>query len=909
MKKFAGIICLCVFAAGIGGCKIKANNSVVGRLIKPIAVTISGQVHDSITGKGIDGIALAIKRVDSEGNIDFLSSDAGSEYSGYSDTNGNFDFGATIQLEIDSYKYYLAASDPSSRYYPNESNMIFAVQDRALVFGSVELLSRSAGNLTTVAATVVDVIDESALAGVQVTVLSKVGQYTFTTQTDSTGHFSVAGVPVAEYALVLDGSSLVPAYVSESHDVSLTAGTLNDLGTIRLVRAIAADDMRAILSWNESAHLDLDLIYTFPREGVDINHAGTESLSLPSSDISINPAYGFGSGTGYWPLNMSGDDSERYRMSKDALSDYDGNSLWATQGAGKIVFRLGGQALVELDRNSIDGSRPEVLTIHKRSFLAAYPYGLSYHYLFGTDTQYPTGMGVFSVTCRTCKAQNTRSIFESGAVVKLYKGNGYLGSFILGDLVTNVSETNRIDWSVFLLELGFKRSNPATTTDIYFRPIRVGSYTEDVDPGLSSIKYYINEPDLPRSATFMSYLDYCAVAQDTLYCPTVRTRKIVGSMDGKMYLYRTSAETSNDFRWRDDALYPFGEDHQTPLFFILPILGWSNHVPYQSAFTIIGQLTGNPTTDVTIRKAQQTDVYRYSQPSSPLQGWDDATGDRGFTIFDMQNTMIENRLLAATTNGPRLARVVLPASSATDFNVWPAEWENGPSATLVDHKMMQMVLPVRDQYGRFGKNAFFGGIGLFYLECEDAYDHHSVGSLCYFEEVKDSSSGFSLGSKMIMDIVQMPAPERDMFAVATYTTTGMYPGYEIFLIEKTEPSASSGVWFTIKRNLVISSSATHHLYWDSTIPITDLAYFTINGQQSYLFVATRNYGLYYLQRGCLHPGSNDVFDVEPIFQKASTFLDSFMITKLFDYDGQLGALAAGNGLLYGPYPDIVPCGH
>jgi len=151
-----------------------------------------------------------------------------------------------------------------------------------------------------------------------------------------------------------------------------------------------------------------------------------------------------------------------------------------------------------------------------------------------------------------------------------------------------------------------------------------------------------------------------------------------------------------------------------------------------------------------------------------------------------------------------------------------------------------------------------------------------TGYSIQFSEVNANSLNLSTLDITVIDIVAEPThDDSNIFLVTVLDGTE----YKFFEIQVSDAAAESYNIFEKD--------------WDSLIPVRNLHIFDINDEH-YLFVATDR-GIAYKQQ--------DLSPTDEWKWVTPEILGNFDITRIFDYNGNLGMIAKDNGLIYGPYPE------
>ncbi len=851
-KALFGVAILVLAAiALLSGCPTTIENSITSELLKPVSVVISGKISALDTGSPISGIVVKIQQLNPLDDTKTFIQDGTTDASATSAADGTFTFAKAVELDVDSYQNYLYLSDPASAFFDSDTTVIYAMKDSTLAYTSLKMAAKAPASYTVVSGTVKDLLDSTAVAGVKITLTnSDDSTKTYTgTSVDSTGSFSIDKVPIAFYSLELDGSALTTAYIKESGDLVLENTPTNALGDLLVSKASSGDDLRIVLSWTNRA-LDLDSSFNLPNPNFNFNHLGIRQVPLPSSIISVNPAFKFAEGTAYWPENMGG--------AEDA-----GNRTLINKG--NKIHTVSTVKIVELDKNSADGALPEVTTIYKQNPLTSYPGFLAYNYNYtkaNTNyTYFPVGMGVFSVVCNT----PTGSIYDSGATVKIYQGSTYLGKFSVADLTIDQGESNRRYWPVLQVEIGYTKASPTAVTDIYYRVVPYGSAGALPDSRFPG--YFYQETYLPGNESFTVWMNQNIYGKDyDLSAPPYIT-KLAATKSGKIYSYDIQTGTNATWKLRNTAplsTRPFTMGFYTPLL---------SNTLYLAQEPSLGS-------DQTLFYSGRTD---YLDAALTFQG----TG-AGITVSDAAIVTLDSDVpaigwqrftLMATSAGPR-GTSTMTGHDALNLNSMFDFWEDDPvggsdftPSTGITSRQLTHVLSMRDSYGAIGSFALIGGEGLFLFSAVYHTWDGVSGRKSHFETINASGYDLSIASNIVRAIAQQPV-------------TGASAR---FMVAITETPAMTNKLYQLSFNLsgggLLISSMT-----PPSSPINDILYIK-DAKGNFIAICATDAGLYLwdANQNSWRPYLADM-------------LGGFKITKLFDYDGKLGLFAEGNGLIYGPYP-------
>jgi hypothetical protein len=859
----------CAFAAAFAilaaGCPDEGANSVKSELLKPVSVTISGKVTDAQSGLPVAGALVRVQRL--LGSAYDFAQEGSADASATTSADGSFAFAKALSLDVDSYQYFLYLSDPSGAYFDNGSISVYAMRDTALSYSGVKLVSKAVTTYTVVSGRIKDLLDGGAIAGLELRLYRKgESSAAFTALSAADGTFSIPNVPATLYSLELDGSGLATPYIKEASDLVLANSLTNPLGDLRVSKASTGDDLRIVLSWTDPS-LDLDSSFSLPVPGFDFNHLGTRQVKLQSSIISVNPAFKFAEGTAYWPENMGGaaDATNRVVVNKDKLS----HAVSAT-------------TIAELDKNSADGSVPEVTTVHKQNPLASFPSKLAYNYDFVKDgtlkAYYPIGMGVFNVICAT----STGSIYDSGAKVKVYQGSTYVGTFSVAELAIDSGESNRRYWPVLQVEMGYSASSPAGAGDIYFRVVPYGS--AGALPSSRFAGYFYQETALPGNESYTVLLDKAHYDRDYILSPAPYFERVLASASGRIYSY----DWNGGLSWKAKASAPSSPRAYTAGFY------WG--IGAETLY--LAQDSGAADSPISTATGASSGLDAITALDSAMA---DAGLTAGVTVRDacmLRFQSDQSFLLLATDKGPRGAGTPVLAEQSPKLDALQNGWADNTSGAVLSGpsaRQLTRTLPMRDRYGAIGGYALIGGQGLFLLNAYYAKYNFNLNSWD-----TDGAGGFAVKAGF-QDIVNMDAGNTcNLSGIGTIVTA---------LAEVPPASATYSFIAAVKEgaslapklyqiNLTGSGGAASmpgspHI---SALPdpgfgINDLMFVLVD--REWVLLAATDSGIR-LSRS-YSTGSWTPY--------LADMLGGFRITKLFDYDGKLGVFAEGNGLMYGPYPE------
>ena len=887
MKRFIKLLNLLFLSSFIAintGCYKDGENSVTQELLRPVSVFISGNVISSDTGEGVSGVEVRIQRVLSNNSTEFIQS-GGSDLMTVTDASGNFEFTGAIELEVDSYQHFLHISDPDNDYYTNDSQVVYSIRDAELVYNNVRIISRNPKTTTIVTGTVCNVLSTSdaPVPGVSVRLTHATDTtIVHTATTGADGTFAIESVNVSEYIMNIDGSGITDPgpFVVEDSTVKLSGDAVNDLGSIRIAPTIDAEDLRVVLQWNESADMDLDIQYTFPKPNLDFNHLGTKTFDMEASDFSMNPAYGFAEGTAYWPENMGGearsaitdrDEPGRYTLDKSSAAIYhtiNNDSYWP---GTDNKFVVDSETVAELDRNSTDGSTPEVLTIHKQNFLSEYPGNMSYYYYQNSEKYYPAALGIFTV-----KNAGSTSIYNSGAVVKVYQGNSFLGKFSISDLAISTGESNKKYWTVLQIEQGYKTSAPASINDIYFRVVPYGSQSATLEVAPPSPGFYFNLVGLPYSKTYTAYADFTPYIDRINYA--IKHMRMIGTEDGYVYsmLCSDTTDSEREYRWRTGWYWHFPGSEVTSIVLNRNLLntyyiGLSNN-PTSTPSTPSGEVSETNMSSLWFEGVGQNTTASFTD--------DYGTCYVPEAVYTFNSTLKTNCMAEycdVTGLGGAYTVMLGTDSGPRDSNFGQEPYfGTPPSGNVIS------LCALTDE------NGILNGKVLVATESNLwKYDSNEADAANRWEEVYLNGTTDSIAGMVTMVTLKNAAGAAGNEAIVARNISGSWRlGYQY----------NDG-----STNYVMFCENT----WDSAIgTINSLNIITI-GAKRYLFYATSN-GVYYrsLDSGSAMPPKIAITD-DNVLMKLSALLDSINVVKIIDYDGKIGLLTTGNGLIVGPYPPLV----
>jgi len=891
------------------------ENSVYSELLDPISVKITGTVKALDTSEAITGVEVRIIKYNpTTDESTYLEVDS-STLTATTSTDGTFDFGNAIELDVDSYQHYLELTDPNGAYYTNDSTLIYAVRDSTLTFDDLQLAALSPQYFTVVSGTIKDLVTGSNVEGLSVSVTNiNDSSEIYEAESDVDGEFSITNVPINFYTLTLDGSDLGTAYIVEDSELVLENSLSNNLGDLLVAPATNDDDLRIVLNWTNSA-LNLDTQFSMPKATFIFNHLGTRQVDMRSSLFSINPAFGFAERTAYWPESMGGEESflgNRVRLypSADETADENFDAMNHIVGDNRTI--------AQIDTESIDGSVPEVLTLFKDNPLNSYPGSpLAYYYDFTKEgvnyTYYPFGMAIYQVHC----ANEGGSIYDSGAEVKVYQGSTYLGKFNVADLDIDSGESNRRFWPVLQIEIGFTTSTPSSADDIYFRVVPYGSGASI--PSNRFPGFFYQETELPGNANFTYLLDKEEYINFYNLNNNISLQKILLSDDGRVFSYSdqcmsqdlgwynhiAKTETINEIDYTHDGITLDASTPYTSAFYWSSFPGDSDwlesvepgasklflaHEESTASLPVLdrGQAGYDPGTSEGDSQhpsllKESTDLIEYAETG--------VGRINDYTIVNMSDDKY-SYLLLATDKGPRGATSVYDdvlsyndlspvlSSFPTDF------WVDDTTGDVLSADInMDIAVTATNRDGGVGSFALIGGTGLFQLNTEnitaqpEPYANYNAGwsTKAVFNDVNfDGTDPVNLSSPsfIITAIEEQPSNNSNhVFSVAVQKGTTKIP--ELYTVVFKAEGELEHINQRPNQGLIIN----------------DMMYLDI-GQDLYLIMAT-DQGLFF----CAEWNKTDIRAYLP------NILGGMNITRMFNYNGYLGLLIEDGGMIYGPLPD------
>jgi hypothetical protein len=523
------------------GCVPEGENSVNTRLVRPVVVSVAGEVVDATTRAPLEGIQILITRraIGADAGTEVIDAGRLAGDGADADADADADTGAgvvtgangrftipVLELDVERWEYGVLARDAQTPrvYRDAEAGGLYAFRDSDLELPTLLMVRVESQYRTSVQGTVKEAVRGGRpVADALVTLaIRETGEVPFSAKTDAAGGFRFDGVPAREYDLVISGSNarvngearaFAPVervvQVRREDEVPTPGSGLVDLGVFFLVESAKNEDLRIVLTWDRDRPddarpaVDLDAYLLLPDPSCDINHLGGAEVKLSSAAYSIAPSSGFGAGTCYWPAFLGGERGDPRRTlvgysRKLHVVDHPGGDdqdLYscrdAFEGGGADDPAVGTQCVVaSLDNDSPDGSEPEVITLNRELMLGAYPTRLGYYYDYrinaagDTVRHYPTGVAVYSVLqgipdgVAPADAE-TANINLSGARVEVLQGNTRVASYDVTEI--ELAEDVRT-WTVLMIEVGFRNPNPRTPEDVYFRVLPFNGLERAVEP-------------------------------------------------------------------------------------------------------------------------------------------------------------------------------------------------------------------------------------------------------------------------------------------------------------------------------------------------------------------------------------------------------------------------------------------
>ena len=507
---------------------------------------------------------------------------------------------------------------------------------------------------------------------------------------------------------------------------------------------------------------------------------------------------------------------------------------------------------------------------------------------------YPAALGIFMVKCQSAETDQSKSIYDSGAVVKVYQGNTYLGKFTLSDLTVNTGESNRKYWSVLQIEQGYTKANSTTADDIYFRVVPCGSLATAPEIAPPSPGFYFNLADLPYNKTYTSYYDYSPFIADIIE-PSKHMR-MIGSKDGYLYSMYCNDRLSSTKRY----LWRTGENSWHGYFPGSEITSIISNFRFSSSFHI--GLKNNPTSSPWIGNSELASGYEstlweelvYFQfdgtpkdPLMPMNGnWPLLTGSDNYGTY-----YLPEKLTLSDSNGIKVNCMTEYFDAVSGNDLIMIGSDNGPldsncqaypgtDAALVTGNIKSLC-PLTDENGKSnGEVLVSTDDKLWKYNSNKSVDHRWI-------EVVRSSTTDSISGVAAMVALNHPDISTGRHAVIVKNNGGAWTlGY----------NDDDGLG-----NPGSTSVLFYNNSWD-TKTINSLKVVTI-GPIRYLFYAT-NDGVYY--RSLLNRATQP--PIEPLLDnqllRLSKLLDGINVLKIVDYDGRIGLLTENNGFIIGPYPPI-----
>ncbi|GEM_PF-3915898 len=320
--------------------------------------------------------------------------------------------------------------------------------------------------LTSVSGTVVDARDEalSGVPSVTVTLTAKDGTLKGSAVTDSKGYFNISNVDPGEYTLQASASGwfFVPKDV-------FVGGMAQDLGKVLGIKLdsdtkLADSALSFVLIWN-SQYMDVDGHLTFAK-GDGLGYAsnpisGIGPFTKPNEDYSSGVA-GFGP------------DSSSFREHiQPTFYESSTNTVSSVMGTG-----FPDASVVTLDRDDMDGSGPEVITVRSIPYwytspgTATTPDGVDTgNYLPKTDpdgtsvTYYWVGVMEYYIdgwneTQSGASRPNTGNLLSytdgngADAVVFVIQGSNLIGKFVVPTF-TNIRTADMVRVNLFITNTNY----------------------------------------------------------------------------------------------------------------------------------------------------------------------------------------------------------------------------------------------------------------------------------------------------------------------------------------------------------------------------------------------------------------------------------------------------------------------
>lgn len=300
--------CFAVLLA-FAGCVPEGENSVNTRLVRPVVVSVSGEVLDAVTRAPLQGIQVFVTRraigADAGTEIADAGSAAGAEAGDKVVTGADGRFTITaLELDVERWEYGILARDPGSPrvYRDAEAGGLYAFRDSDLELPTLLMVRVESQYRTSVQGTVKEAVrNGDAVADALVTLaIRETGEVPFSAKTDAMGGFHFDGVPARAYDLVISGSNarvkgVARAFapiervvqVRREDEVPAPGSGLVDLGVFFLVESAKNEDLRIVLTWDRDRPndgvdaIDLDAYLLLPDPSCDINHLGGRKSAWP----------------------------------------------------------------------------------------------------------------------------------------------------------------------------------------------------------------------------------------------------------------------------------------------------------------------------------------------------------------------------------------------------------------------------------------------------------------------------------------------------------------------------------------------------------------------------------------------------------------------------------------------------
>lgn len=870
----------CSCALVLASCNQPGSNSITSELLRPVSVSIQGTIYSSDYSGVVSGVEVRIISESSgvQSYVQTIDGETTTDALATSGEDGSFAFESPIELNVDTTLYYLELSHPDGTWHTNDYTPIYAMRDGVLDYDNLLLVPLAPQSYTVVSASIKDLLSGSPVSGLIVRIEGAAEAELWSGTSGDDGSVSIPNVPVGIWTLSLDGSNLDPAYIVETREIVLENSANNALGDLRVSPASDSDDLRIVLSWT-NRDLDLNGYLSIPNQEFDFNHLGTKRVELPSSAFTVNPAFNFASGTSYWPDDMGGDDSMRVLVGPE-----NAYTTWPESG----------DTVADLDNYSDDGSIPEIITLYRRSPMQSMPSNLAYYYSASVDgiitNRYPVGMGVYQVICRT----EGGSIYDSGATVKVYQGDRFIGQFTAADLEIDANESNRRYWPVLQVETGFASPNPATDSELYFRVVPWGS--SGTPPSIRFPGFFLQETRLPGNENFTTFLDRNIYGLDYYFVPPPLLQQVFLSREGGIY-NRPGTYTSGPFT----SFHLAGNPELTHAVY------WMNPTilsdgPVQAKDLYIMKAVSNTNTALILQvPATDDNADLNAETDLTIQAPTGTTriNDSCIVRFRDQNYGEQSILLLATSNGPRAASTINLmgySERLPSLDTWYAgatDLSDGTVLSTGSSRILHHALAARERDGTLGNFALVGGQGLFRFCAANAVFDTTPGNAsgwtsgdgnrAIFRSVINTGGAINLSDSSISvrAIAEFPTlGPMHFFFVSVFDENTQRP--RLFRVD-TDESGNPG-------------SPTVNIYEinDQGILFNTLAF--VKAGYVWVLMGGSDNGLYIATNPM--PGGNSI-EFTPWLQP---MLGGFSVSDIIDYNGTMGLFVKDNGLIYGPWP-------